>query len=429
MKKHLYLLVFAITLSALFCLNSDVLALGGGGFRNEAALDAEALGKGQAFVAQADSPSAVHFNPAGLVQLKDSHVRIGYTLEAPRQSFTNLSGGKSQMQKQSFLIPHLYYATDLGLEKWRFGFGMTSPYGLGTDWANDSFSAYRATESDLEISQANPTVAYKISDTISIGAGVDYVNSHVSKYKRLSALAGDGEFQLKGSDDALGYNIGLLIRPSDRHSLGFSYRSKAELNYKGKASMTNLSAGAYGPPLFPDNYSTDIESKMTIPRSMAAGYAYRPNDRWVFEVDVEWTGWSCIEEDYVEFTTETNQTRLAVLHDGNPAAKDWEDSLGWGFGAEYKASDKLELRGGYLFVESPIPSANFDTALPDSDKHNFTLGMGYDLSDSLTIDAAYEYVKLVKRKVTNDVAIATSDLDGYYNGYINIVAVSLTYKY
>lgn len=431
MKRGSYSLVLLVISFVLLGLSSDVFALGGGGFRNEAALDAEANGKAAAFVTQADSPSAVHFNPAGLVQLEGNHVRMGYTCEAPRNSQTNTSGVETNMQKDTFYIPNFYFVSDMGLKDLRFGLSATSPYGLGTDWADDSFSRYQATESNLEFYQLNPTVAYRVNDVLSLGLGIDYMSSDISKHKRMAAVLGEGDFHLKGDDDAWGYNIGVLIRPSEKHSIGLSYRSEIELMYEGKASITNLSTYAQTTYSFSGpSYSTDIKSKLTLPKTLAVGYAFKPNEKLTVEVDCEWTGWSSVQEDFVTYPNESNTSRLGLLNSGNPASKDWNDSLAYGIGAEYEATDKLELRCGYLFYQTPIPAANFDTALPDSDRHAGTLGFGYELSDSLTLDVSYFGVVYVDRDVTNDVAIANGgDLDGKYKGYMNIVSVGFTYKY
>jgi len=412
----------------LFVSNDDILALGGGGFRNEAALDAEANGMADCFVAQADAPSAVHYNPAGLVQLKGDNVALGYTLQAPRNSFDDPDGNETQMQKQLFFIPSFYFTSDLNSEDWAFGLGVTSPYGLGVDWADDSFSRYQSTEADLEYYQINPTVAYKINDAVSVGAGIDYMSSYISKHK-VHAL-GDGDYQLKGSDDGWGYNLGLLVKPSDKQSIGLSYRSDIKLVYEGIATLDGISAGARALYNFPSSvYSTCIKSQLILPKTLAAGYAFKPDEKWTFEIDLEWSDWSCTEEEFVVYTTETDPDRLGILNATNPTAKDWHDSLAYGIGAEYNATDKLDLRGGYIFVENPIPSANFETALPDSDRHGITLGAGYKLNDEVTIDAAYFGVVFVGRDVTNDVRTAAPDIDGKYEGYTNIFSVGFTYKY
>jgi len=266
---------------------------------------------------------------------------------------------------------------------------------------------------------------------LSLGFGIDYMTSDISKHKRMPASLGEGDFHIKADDDAWGYNIGVLIRPSDRHSIGFSYRSEIEMKYKGNLSINDLNATAQALYSFPSSYyTTDIRTNLTLPKTLAAGYAFKPNDRLTVEVDCEWTGWSSIQEDFVTYPNESNASRLSLLNSGNPASKDWNDSLAYGIGVEYEATDKLELRCGYLFYQTPIPAANFETSLPDSDRHGFTLGFGYNLKDNLTLDASYFGVMYVDRDVTNDVAIANgADLDGKYKGYMNIVSVGLTYKY
>jgi long-chain fatty acid transport protein len=172
-----------------------------------------------------------------------------------------------------------------------------------------------------------------------------------------------------------------------------------------------------------------MKSKSTIPRSIAFGYAYQPNNKWTIETDAEWTDWSCVEEEFLTYPDETNATRLATLNSGNPASRDWRSVWAYGIGAEYQATDKLELRGGFLYEQSPIPSANFEPVLPDSNKHGITMGAGY-LLKNVKIDASYAFFKYRDRDVTNDVGASTnSNIDGKYKGYVNILGLSLTYKY
>lgn len=429
MKRFGLIIVCGFFCTVLIYVN-DLFALGGGGFRNEV-VDAEASGRGYCFTAQADGPSAVHYNPAGLIQLEGSYVSLGYTLEAPRNECeSDVTGDTVQMQKQIFLIPNFYYVSDFSSENFRFGIAALSSYGLSTDWASDTFSRHVSEETDLEIYNVNPAVAYSVNDSISIAAGINYANSHISKHKVLTSIFSDnsGDFHLKGSDEGWGYNIGLLIRSSDRERIGFSYRSAIDLKYKGTVTLANLNptyAGVFGS----STYTTAMESKLTIPRSLAAGYAYQLNDKWVVETDVEWTDWSCIEEDFVTYPREGDSTRLQLLNTGNPVSKDWNDAIAYGIGAEYKATDKLDLRCGFSYHESAVPSVNFDTALPDANKHAVTLGMGYLFKD-VKLDASYAFFKLRDVDINNDVgATVSSDIDGKYKGYVNLFAISFTRRY
>jgi len=428
MKKHSLVVILLCTL---FIYNNDAFALGGGGFRNEV-VDAEAAGKGYSFVAQADNPSTVHYNPAGMTQLRGQQVSLGYTAEAPRgECESTATGNTVQMQKDIFFVPNFFYVTELPYENFWFGLGTTAPYGLSTDWADDSFSQRVSTESNLKMYNINPSVAYKVNDYLSVGIGVDYFIAEISKYKRTTAALGGGNFHMSVKDEGWGYNVGILLKPAERHRIGVSYRSEINLEYEGTASLDNLAtlpvdyAAIFGGAV----YSTKLESDGTIPRSVAVGYAYQPNDRLTIEADIEWTDWACVETELLRYPDENDAARLLVLNDGNPVSRDWNDVFAYGIGADYKFTDKIDLRCGFFYVESPIPSATLDTALPDANKHGATLGLGYLFKD-VQLDLAYTFIKLNDRDVTNDVGSNTvSDIDGTYKGYVNIFAAGFTYKY
>jgi long-chain fatty acid transport protein len=424
MSKQSVVIVVSFFILAVFSCD----AVFGSGFKNDAVLDAEANGMANIFVAQADSPSAVQYNPAGLTQLKGDYVRIGYACETPRNFHTDLSGNESQAQVDTFLIPNLYLVNNFGFENWKFGLGVSSPYGLGTDWADDSFASFQTTESSLQFLQINPTVAYKCNDIVSVGLGIDYVMSEVSSHKRIADGAG-GDFHLKGDDDGWGYNLGLLVRPSEKHSMGVSYRSKVDFTYTGTISMTNMSNGIYA-AFFPDTYTTGMESRLTLPQTLTAGYAFRPDEKWTIETDCVWTDWSCVQEDFVKYTEEGDPFRLAVLNDSNPLSKDWRATMAYGIAARYQATDKWILRSGYLYAQTPVPAANFEPSMVDMDMHCVSFGTGYKLNNCLTIDAAYFGGFYKDRYITNDVGLSSgADLDGEYEAYVNVFSVGFTYKY
>ncbi|MDO8602559.1 MAG: outer membrane protein transport protein [Candidatus Omnitrophota bacterium] len=405
------------------------------GFKNDALLDTEATGMATLFVAQADSPAAVQFNPAGLTQLKGNHARVGYTSAIPRNFRTDTSGNdQSSSQIDNFFIPSIYLVNNLKSENWKFGLGVTSPYGLGTDWADDSFARFQTTESSLQVLQINPTIAYKYNNTISLGFGIDYIMSETSSHKRIADTTGLGDFHAKGNDDGWGYNLGLLVKPSEKYSIGVAYRSRVKLTYKGTISMTNLSSGIYGSGglgYFPnDTYVTGMESRLTLPQTLALGYAFKPDQKLTIETDAIWTDWSSVQEDFAKYTEEGDANRLAVLNDGNPLAKDWNATMSYGIAAKYQATDKLVLRCGYLYAETPVPAANFEPSMVDMDMHCVSVGAGYALKKDLTVDAAYFGGFYKDRYITNDIALSSgSDLDGMYESYVNVFSVSFTYKY
>ncbi len=168
---------------------------GSGAYRLEVT-DAEAMGKGSAFVAQASNPSALYYNPAGITQLKSKFSgSLNAAILQPINKYTNSIGEVTNRKSQTFVIPSAFLVSDLGLKKVAVGFGSTSYWGLGTHWSDDSFSRYVATKSDLRADTLMVVGAYELNDNWSFGASADYIATYVNKKKRLLQLGGpDGDF-------------------------------------------------------------------------------------------------------------------------------------------------------------------------------------------------------------------------------------------
>ena len=57
------------------------------------------------------------------------------------------------------------------------------------------------------------------------------------------------------------------------------------------------------------------------------------------------------------------------------------------------ALDKLDLRLGYYFDESPVQSGYFAPETPRNDSHGFTGGFSYQISSKVAIDASFAYLR------------------------------------
>lgn len=424
MKKAIFALLFGLILALPV---NKAYSAGSGAFRLEVP-DAEALGKGSAFVAQADNPSAIYYNPAGMTQLEGKlNLSLGASLIQPFTTYKNDSGNETDMRRQIFTIPNAYVVSNLGLENFAFGVGATSFWGLGTYWAEDSFSKYVATKSDYNTQDLMFAGAFKINDNISIGASADYVKSYVNKKKKINNIylggTGDGDFQLKGRDNsAWGYRLSTLYKLNKNHSFGFMYRSPIDIKYKGKIYFDNVTG-------FGNSYETEITSKSTLPQSILLGYCYKPDDKWRFEFDAEWMDWSSIQEEKIDYPSESNAARLNVLNTGNPTPKDWHSTFSYALGAEYKVNDILKLRGGYFYHKTPIPQSNFDTSLPDATSNSVTVGAGINLNKNTTLDFAYAAMFFDKRKIDNNIGAGSgASIDGKYSAFTNVYLLTLTFK-
>lgn len=416
----------------LYCSVNNVHAAASGAF-NIFGTDAEALGKANAFTAEADNASAVHFNPAGTTQLEGTHASFGVTLLKPLVTHTDSSGVETQMREKKFFVPGLFVVSDFGMDQFRFGFGVKSNFGSGTEWATDSFSRYVATKSELENIDYLVTGAYQVNDRVSIGLGLDLVRSKISLNKNVNQVNGpDGQVQVKGTDVGFGYNVSTLIRLNDQHKVGIVYNSSVGLTHDGDVHLTGLNNAN---PNFLQtvfggtSFSTTAVGKLELPQSLTLGYTFEPNEDWLVNFDATWMDWSSIHRLDFEYPDVTNATQLQVLNSSD-SPLDWGSTVSFGVGVEYACSESTRVRAGYGYNPTPIPQNNFNTFLPDADSHNLSAGVGIELTDNLTVDMAYMAIIFEDRTVDNTVGNAFGgNIDGEYEKYIHtgLITVSTSF--
>ena len=130
--------------------------------------DAFATARGNAFVATADSAAAVYYNPAGMTQLENPQMQAGvYAIVLGNE--TNAGGPTTEAKNELQAAPHIYYARPYN-DRLSYGFGMNSPFGLGTDWGRDTPFSPVVTEARLLFASATAAMAYKVTDELSIGS-------------------------------------------------------------------------------------------------------------------------------------------------------------------------------------------------------------------------------------------------------------------
>ena len=413
-------------------LASPAMAAGAGGWRLQVA-DTEAFAKGGAFVSEADNPSAVFFNPAGLTQIKKTEVSVGGVQIQPKADATSPSGVDAKMKRGVFYIPNFYAVSKLGTEKFAVGFGLSSFWGLTTEWQGDSFMRYSATKSVIASKDYMLTGAYEVNDKLSLGLGVDIDASMVDLQKKMDLTStggtnGDGNFRLKGYHNGVGLRAAALYKLNEQHQFGLMYRSTTPHKYRGTVMLDNITGAMAGAGYFGgSSFQTDVVAKLTLPQSVVLGYTYKPTSKWLFNFSAEWTDWSSYEEFELAFPDNITAGARGALTTGNPKPKDWHSVMAYATGVEYSMTDRFRLRGGFYYHQNPVPAANWSPMLPDADSHAFTAGFGYDIRKDLTFDFAYGYMVYNNRTISNSVDGSVGN--GKYKQWINLVLATVTYKF
>ncbi len=425
--------ITGLVIGLLASYSMTALAAGSGAYRVEMS-DARALAMGGAFVGVADSPAAVFYNPAGMFQLSGPQVSVSLALLEPKMHAQPASGQKTKMQQESFLLPTTAFVTRLS-DKVSMGVGVTSFWGLGTNWAQDSFARYAATTNSIQNTDYLVSASYRVSDQLSVGLGVVIDNSKVNKEKKFHQAGNDGNFKLKGDNTSAGIQLSGFYKVDDKHQFGMQYSSAIHRKYKGKVRLDDINTAYWnaalgGPAFSGSSYVTDAEEKYTLPQSIDLGYSYKPNEKLILGVDILWMDWSCVKEERLSYPSENNPYTLAFLNDGNPVNRDWRSAVSLGLGGEYEMSDRFRLRAGYYYHQSPIQQDVWDPSLPDANSNSIAMGFGYDITRAVTFDLAYSAMFFDTRSIKNNVGDASGGgIDGKYSQWINLVLATANYKF
>lgn len=435
MRSKLYLSGLFIGLILILTIPQNVYAIGSGAYSIGIG-NAESIGKANAFTGEADNPSAVYFNPAGLTQLKGQQASVGFSVIDIRVTHETTSGNKSQLQRHPVLVPQLYYTNNI-MDKVTIGLGGNGTWGAGFEWnPDDTARRYNTTQSEILPLDNYISMGYAVNDQFSIGLGASRHQDNLDFEKKIYQSTGldDADFQLKADDASWGYNISGFFKVNEVHQFGLKYQSRVTLDFDGDVTITGLnSANNNLIGLFTggasSTYTTRAKTKFILPQSITLGYSLTPSSKWRLNADVEWTDWSSMKHLTTEYPDETNGTRLTILGYGNQSL-DWKSVFSYSTGAEFQATERLKLRGGYMFRQTPISNVNFDAWLPDADSHAVAFGFGYDFTKDLTWDFTYAARFMNKRKVNNTVGnIVGGDVDGTYTEFMNIISTTMSYKF
>ena len=142
-----------------------------------------------------------------------------------------------------FAVDFLYEPID-AVQKLRFiahnerialGFSVTAPAGLGLDPDDDWVGRYAVTETTLAILNLEPSLAFRINEQWSIGAGVD-IQYATFEQKLAVARPGpiaDGEAAIDGDSWDVGFSASVLWEPLETTRFGLRYRSEVSHTLKG----------------------------------------------------------------------------------------------------------------------------------------------------------------------------------------------------
>lgn len=430
-------------------------ALGTASYSSEL-ISTRSLGQGGTGVAGVqDDAVAVYTNPAAMTAIKGTQVVGGLSYANASPKFTSgitsggigagssytaaNSGSVSGARATNALVPTFAATTQLLDGRLSVGLAAVTPYGLETHFDGDSPVRYQATDARLRLLDLTSAVAYKVSDAVSVGAGVDYYNAvdgALEKKINVTALnakigvpsaGADANSRLNGNGDGWGYHLGATIRPNEKNQIGIVYHSAVKVGLIGDAEIVGLS-GISATVFGGANYRTNVTAPLFMPQNLQVGYAYTPNDKWQFELDAAWYDWYAARQLGVVYSG-IPSAQAGVLNSGNPLQFNPRKTLNYGVGLNHKCTENLQTRVGAYYQASALADNLFDAAFIDLPRYAATIGLGYKVTDSFSTDFAYNAVFFHGRGIDAPGAAGSgSGYSGNFNNFANIVSASLTYR-
>lgn len=407
-------------------------------------------GAGNAYAgvsATAEDASVVWFNPAGMTELPvGTHTSIAGHIVAPKAKFTNNASGttsplgtrisgKDDDGGNTGVVPNAYLVKGKG-QKWRFGVGVNAPFGLGTKYDEDWVGRYHALESNIQTINFNPSVAYKVNEKWSVGAGVSIQTMEVELQsavdsKTLCLASGlpasscvtlpDGKVKVEGDNVKAGYNIGVLVKPTNKTRIGASYRSGMKHKLEGTASF-NVPPALSASPLLQGG---DVTAEAGLPASFSLSVAHKINQRLELLGDVTHTQWSSFDKLQVK----RNNGGADVTN----LPQNWKDVNRYSIGANYQYNDRWKLKAGLAYDETPVPDAiHRSPRTPDTNRTWVSLGANYKPRKNMSIDMGYTHIFTKETDINNknniDAARAHT-LNGTYDSNVNILSAQLNWSF
>jgi long-chain fatty acid transport protein len=383
-------------------------------------------GLGNAFAggaAVAEDASSIYANPASMTYVQGTQAAGALHLIKPNAEFNNDGsvagtarplGGDGGNAGDLAFVPNMYFKMDLS-DNLKFGLGVNAPFGLKTEYDDTWLGRFQGIKSELKTINFNPSLAYKVNDQLSIGAGISAMYAKAKLTSAVNLGAVERTSKVEGDDWGYGFNLGAIYQITQDTRLGISYRSKVEQHLKGDVK--------FSVPTGPTPNS-DVTADVALPGSVSMSAFSRLNDNWDLMGDVTWTRWSqfqrlAIYRESGALLTQTNQN--------------WDNTLRYSIGANYHYNDKVILRAGLAYDEEAISNEFRTVRIPGNDRKWLAFGAAWQVTPATKLDVGYAHLFVSDTKIddnqTTALPLGRGRVQGEYEASVDVLSMQVTHNF
>ena len=356
-----------------------------------------------------------------------------------------LTGGDGGDPGDATPVPAMAFVFPLSgsLDAVTLGASVSAPFGLKTEYDADWMGRYDAITSDVQIVDLTLSASIEFTEQFSLGAGVIFEQADVTLTKAIdfgTALCAaqnpmncfnplypfhpqqqDGLIEVTGDSTGIGFVVGAQFKLTDNFHVGYSHRTEIKQDLEGTADFTMPAsvAGTFSGMGIHDYDDGDIWATLVVPSVDTLSVRWNVSDNTRLMADAQLTGWSSLPS--------VDIYRM----DGSPVgneAFEWKDSWFYSIGGEWDYSDAFTFRAGVGYDETPTNDEHRTPRLPDNNRTVYTLGMTWNVSEALSVDAAYMRVEIDSPTVDTH-SSSSSNLVGSFDGHADLLGVSAQYRF
>jgi long-chain fatty acid transport protein len=400
-------------------------------------MEQNASGLGNAYAGQAaaaENASTIFFNPAGMTRLPGRQISGALNAILPSTKFSDSGASRSPLGQPLgpggtnggdagdwAFVPNLYVSWQVA-PSWWVGIGANAPFGLKTEYDADFIGRFQSQRSEVKTIDINPSVAFRVNDALSIGAGLSWQKGEL-KIDRSAFVGVAAPAQLRLDDDAWGYNLGVLASLGKDLRIGLAYRSALEYDLTGTSVVSGIPLAGTA--------VNGVAANIKLPDTLSWSIAYAATPRWEILGDITYTWWSKIKSvPVVATTTSVLRAQGQILDTFNLQFK---DSYRIGVGLNYRWREDFTWKFGIAYDKTPVPDAFRTTFLPDQDRTWVAVGGKYRFSKQAALDVGYAHLFIKDASIDQQRGIgvlgAQGNVVGRYDADVNLLSVQLTYSF
>ena len=383
------------------------------------------------YAARAQDASTAFTNPAGMTQLDGTQVLVGGQLMWMNTQFSidgatspglgsgdggRVYGSNGYVPGGGAFLTHRV-SPDLAL-----GFAVAGNFGSMLDYDDGWVGRYRVQDADLVGVSVMPSIACRVNDQLSLGAGLNGMygmfDQRVAINNALPSL-GDGRLEIDDDTWGWGANVGVLYEPTPVTRLGLTYTSEIDLDFRGPAQFSGI--GPILTALLQSRGLLDarVDVGAKVPQQVMGSVYTAIDDSWALLGNLGWQDWSEFGE--TEIGIDNTQSPISLT---NPLS--FDDTWHAAVGAQYHTNDRWKMNFGLAYDSGFQDGNDVSPLFPVNSAWRFGIGgerqAGESFKWGFTTELLYGgNLHVDKRSMLPPVLGGRGDLGGSYDQTLGVV--------